>query len=109
MRTASRLALGAVLLASAGCSTLQGLIPGREAPAPLVVPAPQVAAIAPGAPGDRPVWSSAAKTGAGPAETRKRVPDVRVIKSEKVQLWYTGLEVPWMRLRRLMLRLEEPV
>ena len=65
MRTVSRLALGAVLLASAGCSTLQGLIPGREAAAPLVVPAPQVAAIAPGAPGDRPVWSSAAKTGAG--------------------------------------------
>ena len=30
MRTVSRLALGAALLLSAGCSTLQGLIPGRE-------------------------------------------------------------------------------
>ena len=65
MRTVSRLALGAALLLSAGCSTLQGLIPGREAATPVIVPAPQVAAIAPGAPGDQPVWSSAAKSGAG--------------------------------------------
>ena len=43
MRTVSRLALGAALLLSAGCSTLQGLIPGREAATPVIVPAPQVA------------------------------------------------------------------
>jgi glucoamylase len=65
MRTISRLALGAALLVSAGCSTLEGLIPGREAASPVADPAPQIVAIAPGAPGDRPVWSSAAKTGAG--------------------------------------------
>lgn len=57
----SPLLIGAALLATAGCSTLEGLMPGDEA-AP---PAPQVAAIAPGAPGERPTWSNAAKTGVG--------------------------------------------
>jgi glucoamylase len=56
--------LSAALFATAGCSTLQGLLPGGEA-APLPDPAPQVAAVAPGAPGDQPTWVNAAKTGVG--------------------------------------------
>ena len=64
MNMISRLACGVALLSAAGCSTLEGLLPGRDA-APVADPAPQVAAVAPGAPGDRPTWVSAAKTGVG--------------------------------------------
>lgn len=60
----SPILLSAALFATAGCSTLQGLLPGGE-PAPVADPAPQVAAVAPGAPGDRPTWVNAAKTGVG--------------------------------------------
>jgi glucoamylase len=57
----SPLLIGAALFATAGCSTLEGLT-GREAePAA----ARQIVAVAPGAPGDRPTWVNAAKTGAG--------------------------------------------
>lgn len=56
--------IGATLLATAGCSTLEGLLPG-SIPAPVADRMPQVVAIAPGAPGDRPTWVNAAKTGAG--------------------------------------------
>ena len=56
--------MGAALLATAGCSTLDGLLPGGN-PAAVVDRMPQVVAIAPGAPGDRPTWVNAAKTGAG--------------------------------------------
>lgn len=60
----SSLLIGAALFATAGCSTLQGLLPGAEASAP-VEPIAQAVAIAPGAPGDRPTWVNAAKTGVG--------------------------------------------
>lgn len=63
MRISPLLTLAA-LFATSGCSTLQGLLPGGE-PGPVPSPAPQVIAIAPGAPGDRPTWINAAKTGAG--------------------------------------------
>jgi hypothetical protein len=49
----SSLLIAAALFATAGCSTLQGLLPGAEASAP-VEPIAQAVAIAPGAPGDRP-------------------------------------------------------
>lgn len=65
MRTVLRLALSAALIVTAGCSTLEGLVPGIDGASSLVEGAPQAIAIAPGAPGDRPSWSSAAKTGAG--------------------------------------------
>lgn len=58
------LLIHAALFATTGCSTLEGLLPGREG-APVAAPAPQVMAVAPGAPGDRPTWVNAAKTGAG--------------------------------------------
>ncbi|MDO9587744.1 MAG: glucan 1,4-alpha-glucosidase [Brevundimonas sp.] len=64
MRMISRLALGVALLSAAGCSTLEGLLPGPET-AHAADPAPQVIAVAPGAPGDRPTWVNAAKTGVG--------------------------------------------
>lgn len=57
------LLLGAVLLATGGCSTLQGLRPGGDTPE--AAPPVEVAAVAPGAPGDRPTWVNAAKTGVG--------------------------------------------
>lgn len=58
------LLIGAALFATAGCSTLQNL-PPADLPAPVADSAPQVAAVAPGAPGDRPTWVNAAKTGVG--------------------------------------------
>lgn len=61
MRLTSSLLAGAALIALGGCSTLQGLMPGSDDPAP----APEIAAVAPGAPGDTPTWVNAAKTGAG--------------------------------------------
>lgn len=64
MRMIYRLALGVALLSAAGCSTLEGLLPGGES-ASVADPAPQVIAVAPGAPGDRPTWVNAAKTGVG--------------------------------------------
>lgn len=57
------LLLGAVLLATGGCSTLRGLMPGGDTPE--AAPPVEVAAVAPGAPGDAPTWANAAKTGAG--------------------------------------------
>lgn len=60
----SPLLTAAVLFATSGCSTIQGLLPGADR-ATENSPAPRVTAIAPGAPGDRPVWASAAKTGVG--------------------------------------------
>lgn len=60
----SPLLIAGALFATAGCSTVQGLLPGGEAEQAPVAP-PQVAAIAPGAPGDVPTWVNAAKTGAG--------------------------------------------
>lgn len=62
----STLLIGAALFATSGCSTLESFLPGREtAPDAAPAPAPQVMAVAPGAPGDRPTWVNAAKTGAG--------------------------------------------
>ncbi|WP_082560014.1 MULTISPECIES: glucan 1,4-alpha-glucosidase [unclassified Brevundimonas] len=58
MRIISRLASGVALAALAGCATLDAA-PVADAPAPVI------SAVAPGAPGDRPTWSNAAKTGAG--------------------------------------------
>lgn len=58
MRMISRLASGVALAALAGCATLEA------APAAGVT-VPSVAAVAPGAPGDKPTWVNAAKTGAG--------------------------------------------
>lgn len=55
--------LGAALLATTSCSTLQGLMPGAEATPGASLP--EVAAVAPGAPGETPTWVNAAKTGAG--------------------------------------------
>ncbi len=60
----SMLLIGAALFTTSGCSTLESLLPGRES-APDAAPAPQVMAVAPGAPGDQPTWVNAAKTGAG--------------------------------------------
>jgi glucoamylase len=57
------LLLGTVLLATGGCSTLQGLMPGGDAPE--AAPPAVGAAVAPGAPGDKPTWVNAAKTGVG--------------------------------------------
>ncbi|HZW16785.1 MAG TPA: glucan 1,4-alpha-glucosidase [Brevundimonas sp.] len=59
MRLTHSLLAGAALVALGGCSTLHGLMPGAPAPAP------EIAAAAPGAPGDTPTWVNAAKTGAG--------------------------------------------
>ena len=59
MRMSPLLLAGAVF-GLAGCSTLEGLMPGAPSE-----PAPNVVAIAPGAPGDVPIWVNAAKTGAG--------------------------------------------
>lgn len=59
MRMSPLLLAGAVF-GLAGCSTLEGLMPGAPSE-----PAPNVVAIAPGAPGDVPTWVNAAKTGAG--------------------------------------------
>ncbi|HYC98027.1 glucan 1,4-alpha-glucosidase [Brevundimonas sp.] len=65
MRLSSTLLAGAALLAmGGGCSTLQDLTPGADAPS-VADPAPQVVSISPGAPGDTPTWVNAAKTGAG--------------------------------------------
>jgi len=55
MRMISRLAASVALAALAGCASLEA--------AP--VAAPGVSAVAPGAPGDRPTWVNAAKTGVG--------------------------------------------
>lgn len=57
------LLLGAVLFATGGCTALQGLMPGGDTPE--AAPPVEVAAVAPGAPGDAPTWANAAKTGAG--------------------------------------------
>ncbi|MGZ9098924.1 MAG: glucan 1,4-alpha-glucosidase [Brevundimonas sp.] len=54
----SRLASGVALAALAGCATLDAA-PVADTPAPVVT------AVAPGAPGDKPTWVNAAKTGAG--------------------------------------------
>ncbi|HWQ88125.1 glucan 1,4-alpha-glucosidase [Brevundimonas sp.] len=60
----SPLLLGAALIATGGCSTFESLSPDGGAPtAP--DPAPEIVSVAPGAPGDRPTWVNAAKTGAG--------------------------------------------
>ncbi|WP_420479170.1 glucan 1,4-alpha-glucosidase [Brevundimonas sp. FT23028] len=56
----SPLLLAGAVFGLAGCSTLEGLRP--DAPSE---PAPNVVAVAPGAPGDVPTWVNAAKTGAG--------------------------------------------
>lgn len=62
MRLSATLLAGAALLATGACSTFDGPMPGGE---PVPEPAPEVAAVAPGAPGDAPTWVNAAKTGAG--------------------------------------------
>ena len=64
MRLSATLLAGAALLAMGGCSTLQGLLPGADAPS-AADPTPEVVAVAPGAPGEAPTWVNAAKTGAG--------------------------------------------
>ncbi|NJC41264.1 glucoamylase [Brevundimonas alba] len=64
MRLISSLLAGAALAALGGCSTLQGLMPGHDDATPSEV-APEIASVAPGAPGDKPTWVNAAKTGAG--------------------------------------------
>ena len=59
MRLISSLLTGAALIALGGCSTLQAVMPAGQGLAP------EVAAVAPGAPGETPTWVNAAKTGAG--------------------------------------------
>lgn len=63
MRLPPLLIVGA-LFGLTGCSTLEGVLPGSGS-APVGAPPPQIAAVAPGAPGDVPTWVNAAKTGAG--------------------------------------------